>query len=148
MSDHCPDCDHLKRHHSFVGCMADDHDPCDCERQFPEHAKATDPERAEAEKTEAMDRAERGSHAAWVAAADTAVLDLARDARRDGVTFTADDVWALLEERQVPPPREPRALGPVLTRLKRAGKLEGRGYRPSNRRHKAPVMAYAAGPEL
>lgn len=146
--DTCPDCGHPKAHHSFVGCMADDADPCDCERQFPEHAKATNPQRAEAEKAEAMGRAERGSDDIWVAAAEDAALTLARSPQHKPGGFTPDDVWALLEERQIPAPREPRALGPVIQRLKRQGKLDQEGYRASNRRHKSPVGVYVAGPEL
>jgi len=146
MSDTCPDCTHPKAAHSFVGCIGTDDplDPCECVRDFPEYAKATNPQRAEAEKTEAMAKAERGTDPEWAAKAERICLHLAN--RVDA--FTPDLVWATLEEEQVPPPREPRALGPVLQRLVRQGKLKHTGYAPSNRRHKSPVGVYTAGPEL
>lgn len=147
MSDTCPDCTHAKSVHSFVGCMAVTDELCPCEREFPEYAKATSPQWAEAEKVEAIAKAERGADPAWVDAAEDAACTLARLTTATG-GFTADNVWALLEERQVPAPREPRALGPVLQRLKRQDKLKLTGYAPSNRRHKSPVGVYAAGPEL
>lgn len=142
MSGTCPDCDHPKSQHSFVGCMAVDADLCDCLREFPEHAKATSPERTEAEKTEAMAKAERGTDPDWEAEATKVVRHLALRGR----DFTPDDVWVELEHRQVPPPREPRALGPILKRMANADEIRAKGFTESGRRHGAPVRIYEAGP--
>lgn len=137
----CPDCTHPKTDHSaLMGCLADA-GACECDRSFKE---SKTPERAEAEKVEAMDRAERGTDAAWAVKAEEVIRFLAGA----GGEFQVDDVWEVLEDRKVPPPREPRALGPVVQRLVRARVIKPEGFDTSNRRHKAIVRTYVAGPEL
>jgi hypothetical protein len=100
-------------------------------------------EQAHAERDEAMDRARRGTDPEWAAKAAEAIRDLATVEELTGDPFTADDVWELLESRQVPAPREPRALGPILRALSTpGGPILGVGYAPSRRRHGSPVMSY------
>lgn len=135
----CPDCGHATRVHSFVGCL-DDSD-CDCTRTFP-NANAT-VEQARAEAAEAMERVERGTDPEWEAAAESAVRGLA-DLK---ASFTPDDVWEYLERIGVPPPREPRALGPILKRLANADVIRPKGFTESRRRHGAPVRIYKGGEE-
>lgn len=92
-----------------------------------------------AQRDEAMGRAERGTDEAWRAEADHAVNTLARGF----TTFTADDVWFELARRQVEPPREPRALGPVLRRAISDNRIVWTGvWEQSKRRHGSPVPAY------
>ena len=62
-----------------------------------------------------------------------------------GGEFTADDVWAKLEEMGVAPPHEPRALAPVLIRMAKVGVIEPTDqYRQSRRgsRHAGPVRVW------
>jgi hypothetical protein len=137
----CPSCHHPKAHHSpLVGCLADDADPCECERSFP-NANAT-PQKAEAEKVEAMGRAASGSDADWVGK----VVDAVRHLNDTLATWTPDDVWERLEDQGVPAPREPRALGPILKAMANgpAATIEWLAYDKSRRRHKAPVSVYRA----
>lgn len=146
----CPDCGHLKGGHSpMVGCLTmTDGDPCDCDRSFKEDKPR---EQMTAERDQAMGQAQQGTDPDWETKATTAVRDLAT-ASQDGTMatrgFTPDDVWVLLEERRVPPPREPRALGPILKRAARAGHIRAVGFTESTRRHGAPVRIYEAGPAL
>jgi hypothetical protein len=70
---------------------------------------------SEAARDEGMSRAEAGSGEDWREHAREIVLDVARQKQE----FTSDDIWlAGLEE-----PSEPRALGPVLARLKKEGAI-------------------------
>lgn len=139
MLETCPDCTHPKEQHTFLGCLNVSTGLCECERQFPQAQKT--PERAEAEKTEAMAKAERGTDPDWAGAAIDAIRTL-----RDQGDFTADDVWVLLEERQVPAPREPRALGPILKAMSTGGAatIRSKGFTESRRRHGAPIRVYEA----
>jgi len=43
--------------------------------------------------------------------------------------FTTDDVWEQLDEWEVDPPHEPRAMGPLVTQLLREGVIEHTGKR-------------------
>ena len=87
---------------------------------------------------EAIDQVDLHTELAWRRMAEDALACvLAR-----GVVFSADDVWFLLEDWDVPQPRENRAMGPVMATIrKRATKV---GYalsvRPCN--HRRPVMRY------
>jgi hypothetical protein len=76
-------------------------------------------------------------HDGWLETALAAVTALARER----ATFTADDVW----NTGLKPPREPRALGAVLTILRRDGVVEPTGeFRPTVRRsrHAAPIRVW------
>ncbi len=140
--DICPDCGHAKPEHSpVVGCLAGGlADPCDCDRRFPQAAKT--PATAQAETTEAVERVERGTDDDWAKAATEALTYLARTSTEP---FSTDDAWVLLEEMEVPPPREPRAMGPVVRRLTAAHVLKADGYAASVRRHQTPVRTYTGG---
>lgn len=82
-----------------------------------------------------MARAEEGAGPEWMARAEAAVMQVARTKAQ----FTTDDVWLVLDK-----PREPRALGPVLHRLARAGILENVGFQKTVQasRHRAPVAQW------
>jgi len=60
------------------------------------------------------------------------------------ITFTTDDIWQDLLIREIPAPRERRAMGPVVNRAIRAGYIENIGYRQSQRpvRHAGPIAIY------
>lgn len=143
----CPDCGHDKADHSpMVGCLslsdpATDREPCDCDRSFREDKPR---EQMTAERDQAMGQAQQGTDPDWEADATKAVRTLAVSGR----DFSPDDVWILLEEGNVPPPREPRALGPILKRLAKVGEIRPKGFTESRRRHGAPVRIYEAGPNL
>jgi hypothetical protein len=66
---------------------------------------------------EGIARAEAGALAKWRGLAMWAMERAARQQK----DFTADDIWAILEIAQVPQPREPSAMGPVL----REGRARG-----------------------
>ena len=63
-----------------------------------------------------MKRAAQGAGAAWIAAAATTIVAVARTRAR----FTADDVWRAGLRK----PRDPRALGPAFRRAWRDGIIE------------------------
>lgn len=73
----------------------------------------------EAARDEAMGRAEAGAGEAWTQEALEAVKAIARSKPE----LTSDDIWLSgLSE-----PAEPRALGPVLAKLKREGVIKKSG---------------------
>lgn len=144
----CPECGHPKDQHSpMVGCLhvivggvQNPEESCECDRSFKEDKPR---EQMAAERDQAMGQAEQGTDPMWGAHAEQAVLDLA-----NAGTFTPDDVWVKLEEQKVAPPREPRALGPILKRLANRKSIRAVGFTESTRRHGAPVRIYEAGPNL
>lgn len=140
----CADCDHDDTHSELVGCLAD---ACDCPRYVRPSGRTRTVEQARAEGQGAQDRAERGTDPDWETKAVEVITSLANtvDAWGARERFTADDIWEELERRQVPPPREPRALGPILKRLsKPGGDIHPKGFTESRRRHGAPVRVYTA----
>jgi hypothetical protein len=66
-------------------------------------------------RDDAIARVEANADPAWKALAYDAVIEVART----HVTFTTDEVWFVLAERNVRPPHEPRAMGAVMQRAKR-----------------------------
>lgn len=92
-------------------------------------------------KLVAMARVHAHADPAWLAQAYRAIQDLcARE-----LYVTSDSVWALLDERGVPSPREPRALGAVMRQAARDGLLEASGeYVQSEREacHSRPVQKW------
>lgn len=73
--------------------------------------------KARANKREGMERVERNTDKQWAAYAYQAVVVISKYRPE----FTADPVWALLAQWEVPPPHEPRALGPVMLKAVRSG---------------------------
>lgn len=97
---------------------------------FGEQAKAT-----------GMARAGEGAGEEWAAEAEAVVLRLAAEKP----TFTSDDIWAAGLSR----PSEPRALGAVLNRLARLGRIypSGRYVKTTQAsRHRAPIAVWVAAP--
>lgn len=89
---------------------------------------------------EAIEASGRNADPSWVWIATRAVLYAAR---KNPYGFTTDDVWAALEDRQGP--KEPRALGAILRRLKGQGRIVSTGtYRKSSRSacHGRPVLIW------
>lgn len=131
----CPSCGHADAHTPLIGCLhsaGNTFCPCEAAWTPPKTIR-----QAHAERDEAMARAEQGTDPAWAEQAERAVRDLA------AVTaFTPDDVWDRLHHLGVQPPREPRALGPILKRLAKDKVIRPGGFTESRRRHGAPVRIY------
>lgn len=95
----------------------------------------------QAAATEAMNAAvDAADTEGWLHDADMAIRALVAA----GEPFTTDDVWDWLAvNRPGLAIREPRALGGMIRGLRRRGALRTTGnYRPSHRRHGAPVPEY------
>jgi hypothetical protein len=71
-------------------------------------------------RDDGMARADAHADPDWKAEADQIVRDFL-------VPFLGDDVWATLDRRGVDYPHEPRALGPIILRVYRAGLIEPTG---------------------
>ena len=92
-------------------------------------------------KIAAIRRVREHADPAWLAQAYSAIQHLC--AQR--FSFSSDDVWAALDARNVPAPREPRALGAVMRQAARDGLLAASGtYVQSEREacHNRPVMQW------
>lgn len=87
---------------------------------------------ARAERNNAMSRAEKNSSRAFRKSARNIILDIL--SRKE--TFIADDVWYEAKKRRIKQPREPRALGPIITNLLKEGIItRTRRFTQSKRRH-------------
>lgn len=69
-----------------------------------------------------LEQVERAADEAWMAAAWAAVLWACE--LRPGGEFTTDLIWWRLNKLGTVPPREPRALGPVILKAARLGLIE------------------------
>lgn len=137
----CPTCGHMDTHTPMIGCLhADGTSFCDCTTNWTAPKTHADARR---ERDAAMAQVHQGTDPVWAAAAEQAVVVMLR---ADNGYFTADDVWDALTTANVPAPREPRALGPILRRLANDGTIQATGFTESRRRHGAPVRVYVAGP--
>lgn len=88
-----------------------------------------------------VETAGRNADPEWVTTAHRVIQELADR----GEHFTADDVWELLDARQVTPTHEPRALGAVLRAAKSSGLIRPTAaYLPSRRPecHGRPVRVW------
>lgn len=106
---------------------------------FPLSATAPDGARA---RDVAVERAERGADPAWLEAAAAAIRTVAGRG-----PFTTDDVWKELDRRGAPDPREPRALGAVMTAARRAGTIAPTDrFKPTDRAagHRSPKRIWTA----
>lgn len=82
-----------------------------------------------------------GADPEWARAALHAVAWVAERRER----FTTDAVWGVLERFQVYPPREPRAMGPVIKRAQAEGWIDPTDeFRPSVRPvcHRQPIRVW------
>ncbi len=91
--------------------------------------KRTDGEQA---RDEAMRQAEAAANEVWKSQAGQAILQVCQKNR----TFTTDDVWKL-----VGPPREPRAMGPMMSNAVRS-----EWCMPTDRTQKSTRVACHARP--
>jgi hypothetical protein len=90
---------------------------------------------AEQARDAGMAAVDAHANAQWKLSAAAVIRELARR----GVPFIGDDVWDLLDQRQVPPPSSLRALGPLMLAAARAGEIRRTGeFRPSVRSHMSP----------
>jgi hypothetical protein len=97
----------------------------------------------EAARDQAITQVDHAAADGWKDQARRAIWHLAQTRN----TFTVDDVWDLLEARQVASPQEPRALGPVLMRAVRAHAIEDTGQMAkSRRRHGTKITIYRKAP--
>lgn len=76
-------------------------------------------EASERAREASITQVERAADDAWKAVALAVVEQICR--LRSGGEFTTDAVWYLLGLDETIPPREPRALGPVMRRAQAAG---------------------------
>lgn len=76
----------------------------------------------------------------WARCAENIVREIAFSSKHS--VFSSDDVWDLLTQDEVPPPHEPRALGPIMQRLAREKVMVPVGYAESRRRHGGIVRTY------
>jgi len=77
----------------------------------------------------------------WLAEAAAIIREVAATK----ATFSADDIWASLEAKRVPPPRDPRCMGVAFRRACSAGLVEhSRNYIKSARPvcHRRPIPVY------
>lgn len=79
-----------------------------------------DAPQAKAARDEAIDRVEQNAAETFKAAAERAILHVARSRN----LLTTDDVWKLLHQWETTPPREARAMGAVMRRMGAEGWIE------------------------
>lgn len=140
----CPTCGHSEQHTALIGCLYQDgYVFCDCSSTWSlAQARVPQPKTlqdAHRERDAAMAQVDANADSAWKEAAWTTILAL-MDAME---AFTADDVWDALAAARVTPPREPRALGPILRNMIQVGLIEAHGYAQSRRRHGSPIRIYS-----
>lgn len=94
-----------------------------------------------AARDEAMERVEAHAHELWKEKAQDCLDWLIRERER----WTSDDFWeAMAEHYPTVTTHEPRALGPLLARLTRDGRIEQVGTQASRRvvHHAHPLKVY------
>ena len=113
-------------------------------RTYPDPESNRDLFTAFAERDEAMERADAHADTEWKTTVEAVILHIGRMRP----TFTADDVWDYLEAHHKVSTHEPRALGPILTSLHKARIIHPTGgYKPSRRRHAAPIRIWTTAKE-
>jgi len=103
-----------------------------------------DPEKGEELRDLSIEQVERAADEAWKAAAWDAVL-WACQHRRVGGEFTTDLIWWRLDKLGAVPPREPRAMGPIMLKAQRLEFVEFTGRFVMTARpqaHRAPVRVW------
>lgn len=95
---------------------------------------------ARSARDEAMARVEDHAPPEWKIEAEKSALKLLAYAGQ----LSSEDVWEDLKVRGVPRPPEPRAMGPVMKKLVRAGEMVPDGYVESTDpiRHARPIRKY------
>lgn len=109
--------------------------PCECGGYNPSTA-TLDSAESQAAREDGMAKVERGTDEDWKGRAASAVLAVCRERE----LFTADNIWEKVEK-----PREPRALGPIMTAAVRRGWCEPTGQVKQSQipvHHQAPVREY------
>jgi len=90
-------------------------------------------------RDEALAKVSAATDTQWATEVWAIILDLATD------TFTSDDIWQALEDRGLPTPREPRALGAILRQAATDNLIAATAeYRPSHRVacHARPIRVW------
>jgi hypothetical protein len=105
----------------------DDDDDDEAEEPQPQRPPHSRPEKrraARAKRDRALDRVEKATTVAWLAAVTLIGINVAR-AKRE---LTTDDIWEVIDKRVedgfLTPHREPRALGAIMPKLARDGFIE------------------------
>lgn len=101
----------------------------------------------EAARDAAIDRVKAAAPLPWVRTA----LAVVRQVASRGEAFTADEVWVRLEDMDVGPPPEPRAMGAVFRQAVREGYVVATDrVRPTGRvrAHRRPVRVWMPGPAV
>jgi hypothetical protein len=96
------------------------------------------------EQDEAVDRVTRNAEPEWLLSAASAIYILSQT--NEGA-FTTDDVWKLLEQWEVEPPHEPRAMGGAIKTAQATGRIKATGSYVRSERpgcHGRPVMVWSA----
>lgn len=94
-----------------------------------------------AARDDAIERVREAASDVWKAEAFSAVAHVCRMRKE----FTTDDVWALLDAREVVGPREPRAMGAIMQRAVRAGLCASTDRTSKSRRvecHRRPMQVW------
>jgi hypothetical protein len=100
------------------------------------------PSRATLEEDEAVERVTRHAEPEWLLSAASAIYVLSETGEG---AFSTDDVWKLLEQWDVEPPHEPRAMGGAIKTAQAAGKIRATGAYVRSERpgcHGRPVMVW------
>ena len=79
-----------------------------------------DPDAARAARDEAIEQVDAHAEQVWKAAA----LDVVHEIAQHRDYFTTDAVWWVLDQRDVDPPHEERALGAIMRRAQSQGWIE------------------------
>jgi hypothetical protein len=94
---------------------------------------------ARQEAEQAMEQIAGNTNRQFDADCENAVLTVGRMHR----TFTTDDVWEWLEHHPSTVAHDNRAIGPIMSRLHKTGKIRFTNqYRPSRRRHATPIRVW------
>jgi diketogulonate reductase-like aldo/keto reductase len=95
---------------------------------------------AEDARDDGMERAEKNASEVWKVEAEAAINYCATYNRY----FTTDHIWELLEGWKVPPPHEPRALGPLMQKAVKHQIIKPVGVSNSKmvRAHARPKTTY------
>lgn len=138
----CAECAHPIAHTKLSGCLhMEGATFCPCRVYVPPAPTVVSSPtitQARAERDAALEQVEAAASPEWLEWAARAIGSLVSAGR----PFSTDDVWEFLAATGVQPPREPRALGPVVKRALARGVIQPDGFTQSRRRHAAVIRTY------